>query len=59
MLVYTHPSCLLHDPGPGHPECPQRLQHVLDARHSSWPGNAVCSASSWSGAKRHRPSSVN
>ncbi|MFS2047301.1 histone deacetylase family protein, partial [Stenotrophomonas geniculata] len=31
MLVYTHPSCLLHDPGPGHPECPQRLQHVLDA----------------------------
>lgn len=38
MLVYTHPSCLLHDPGPGHPECPQRLQHVLDALHTAFPG---------------------
>ena len=31
MLVYTHPSCLQHDPGPDHPESPQRLQAVLDA----------------------------
>ena len=38
MLVYTHPSCLLHDPGPGHPECPQRLQYVLDALHAAFPG---------------------
>ncbi|PSD30202.1 hypothetical protein C7E17_17170 [Stenotrophomonas maltophilia] len=41
MLVYTHPSCLLHDPGPGHPECPQRLQHVLDALHTAFPGEAL------------------
>ena len=38
MLVFTHPSCLLHDPGPGHPECPQRLQQVLDALHAAFPG---------------------
>ena len=38
MLVFTHPSCLLHDPGAGHPECPQRLQHVLDALHAAFPG---------------------
>lgn len=38
MLVYSHPSCLLHDPGPGHPECPQRLQQVLDALHTAFPG---------------------
>jgi len=31
MLLYTHPSCLLHSAGPGHPESPSRLQAVLDA----------------------------
>ena len=31
MLLYTHPSCLAHDAGPGHPESPSRLQAVLDA----------------------------
>ncbi|MDE1960199.1 MAG: histone deacetylase family protein [Xanthomonadaceae bacterium] len=31
MLIYSHPSCLLHDPGPGHPEAPARLRAVLDA----------------------------
>jgi len=30
-LVYTHPSCLAHDPGPGHPESPSRLAAVLEA----------------------------
>jgi acetoin utilization deacetylase AcuC-like enzyme len=30
MLVYTHPSCLLHDPGAGHPESPERLRVLLD-----------------------------
>ncbi|HZN97503.1 MAG TPA: histone deacetylase [Gemmatimonadales bacterium] len=27
--VYTHPSCLQHDPGPDHPETPERLHAVL------------------------------
>jgi acetoin utilization deacetylase AcuC-like enzyme len=28
--VFTHPSCLNHDPGPGHPETPARLRAILD-----------------------------
>jgi acetoin utilization deacetylase AcuC-like enzyme len=27
--VFTHPSCLLHDPGAGHPEQPARLAAVI------------------------------
>jgi len=27
--VFTHPDCVRHDPGPGHPETPARLQAVL------------------------------
>jgi len=30
-LLYTHPSCLAHDPGPHHPESPARLRAVLEA----------------------------
>lgn len=30
VAVFTHPDCLRHDPGPGHPETPARLQAVLD-----------------------------
>jgi acetoin utilization deacetylase AcuC-like enzyme len=30
MLVFTHPSCLSHDPGAGHPESPERLRVLLD-----------------------------
>ena len=30
-LLYTHPACLEHDPGPYHPESPSRLRAVLDA----------------------------
>ncbi|MFT3856643.1 MAG: histone deacetylase family protein [Aquabacterium sp.] len=26
---FSHPDCLAHDMGPGHPECPQRL-HAID-----------------------------
>jgi len=26
----THPSCLLHDMGPDHPECPERLASIND-----------------------------
>lgn len=29
--VYTHPICLDHEPGPGHPESPSRLSAVLRA----------------------------
>jgi acetoin utilization deacetylase AcuC-like enzyme len=31
VTVYTHPACLAHDPGPGHPESSTRLRAVLDA----------------------------
>ena len=27
---FTHPDCLKHDMGPGHPECPQRLTAIDD-----------------------------
>jgi len=37
MLVFTHPACLHHDPGRGHPESPQRLQEVLDALRAAFP----------------------
>ena len=30
-LLYTHPACLAHDPGLGHPESPDRLRAVLHA----------------------------
>ncbi|HXG44610.1 MAG TPA: histone deacetylase [Gemmatimonadales bacterium] len=28
--VFTHPDCLRHDPGPGHPETPERLVAILE-----------------------------
>lgn len=31
MLIITHPACLKHDTGPGHPESAARLQAVLQA----------------------------
>ena len=31
IAIYTHPACLAHDPGPGHPESPSRLAAVLEA----------------------------
>lgn len=34
MIILTHPDCLGHDTGPEHPECPARLQVVLDALHA-------------------------
>lgn len=30
-LVMHHPACLGHQPGPGHPESPQRLHAVMEA----------------------------
>ena len=37
MWVYTHPDCLQHDPGPGHPESPARLSAVTTALHQALP----------------------
>ena len=31
VLLLTHRACLAHDPGPYHPECPDRLRAVLQA----------------------------
>ena len=31
LALYTHASCLRHEPGPGHPESPARLKAVLEA----------------------------
>ena len=33
-LIFTHPACMEHDPGPGHPESPARLKAVLEALHA-------------------------
>ena len=30
VAVFTHPDCVRHDPGPGHPETPTRLTVLLD-----------------------------
>jgi acetoin utilization deacetylase AcuC-like enzyme len=34
-LYITHPSCKLHEMGPGHPECPERLDAISDQLLSS------------------------
>ena len=31
VALFTHPACLEHDTGLGHPECPARLRHVIEA----------------------------
>ena len=40
MLIYTHESCLRHDPGPGHPESASRLQAVLETLRGDRFGDA-------------------
>jgi acetoin utilization deacetylase AcuC-like enzyme len=35
VAVYTHPDCLKHDPGPGHPETPERLRAILTRLRAS------------------------
>ncbi|MCW0461358.1 histone deacetylase family protein [Xanthomonas sacchari] len=37
MLIYTHPACLGHAPGPEHPERPQRLDAVTTALREAFP----------------------
>ncbi|MBT5107778.1 MAG: histone deacetylase family protein [Rhodospirillaceae bacterium] len=34
-ILFTHESCLDHEPGPGHPESPDRLNSVLSALKSN------------------------
>ncbi len=31
VALFTHAACLVHDPGPGHPESPDRLRAVMAA----------------------------
>ena len=38
MRVYTHPDCLGHAPGEGHPESPARLAAVTSALRDALPG---------------------
>lgn len=44
--VVWHPACRLHDPGPGHPERPERIDAVLEAlrRPDLTPAIAWCEA---------------
>lgn len=37
VLIFSHTACVLHQPGPGHPECPERLQAVVEALRSAFP----------------------
>lgn len=37
LLGYTHPACLAHDTGAGHPERAERLGAVLEAVHDAFP----------------------
>ena len=43
--IFTHPDCLLHDPGPDHPETPARLRVLLE-RARAEPGVEVREAAS-------------
>ncbi len=38
LLAFSHPACLDHDPGLGHPESPARLAAVIDALNAALPG---------------------
>ena len=40
LPVFTHPACLKHDPGSGHPETPARLSAILE-RLRTEPGVAI------------------
>jgi acetoin utilization deacetylase AcuC-like enzyme len=37
VRIYSHPACLLHDPGEGHAERPARLTAVTEALHAALP----------------------
>ncbi len=53
--IYTHPIGLKHDTGPNHPECPDRLQVLLDLfAEKSWPTNPAREAE-WNWIARCHP----
>ena len=37
LRVYTHPACIAHDPGAGHPERPERLGTVIQTLRDDMP----------------------
>jgi acetoin utilization deacetylase AcuC-like enzyme len=37
LRIYSHPACLQHDPGLGHPEAIARLQSVIEALRAAFP----------------------
>ena len=37
LVVFSHPACMEHRPGPGHPESPGRLQAVAEALLAAMP----------------------
>lgn len=37
MRIYSHPACLAHDTGPGHPERSERLSAIIAALHEALP----------------------
>jgi acetoin utilization deacetylase AcuC-like enzyme len=37
LTLYTHPACLQHDPGRGHPESPERLAAVIQVLLQAYP----------------------
>ena len=39
--LYSHPDCLLHEMGPGHPECPERLAAIEDQLIASRIGELI------------------
>ena len=36
IALYTSDACVLHDPGPQHPEAPARLENLLNAMRNKW-----------------------
>src|SRR5436190_7569658 len=38
---FTHPDCRRHEMGPGHPECPERLDAIEDRLLASGVGDAL------------------
>jgi acetoin utilization deacetylase AcuC-like enzyme len=54
ILIYSHDSCLEHDPGPNHPENPGRLHSIIDALQDP----AVRPRLRWLQAPRGTPAQV-
>lgn len=44
IVVITHPDCVRHDTGPGHPERPERLAVIMDMLDNDLPDIDICEA---------------